>query len=889
MRIAIWWMIAVLLLVGCRGLAPVAPTGQPSASGAVDLFQGTLRVSLQRPRSVQTLPTQWDTVTLTATCNRLKVQPATRSYATSASVINPPATDLAFPTGSTVNLTAQLYYQSGLVAQGTASIASMAPGGNPVSITLTLQGPNVTSLAGNGFPIYSGDGGPAPSAQLNADLKAVEDAAGNIYVTDAGNARIRKVAPDGTISTLAGTGYAGFQGDNGPATRAKLSTSLRGLALDSSGNVYVADMGNQRIRMVCQTTGSYFGRAMTAGNIYTVVGGGASTADGVSPLAAQLTQPQDLAVDSSGNLFFSDLYGYRVRMVCAAGGTFFGQVMASNIIYTIAGNGTGGYSGDGIIGTSAQVQPIGVALDSSGNVFFVDSSYYVRMVARNSGTLFGRSTTAGFIYSIAGDGGNTGGTVDGQIASGSYLYQNNGITVDPAGNVLFTDGSTPYVIRTVARTVGTYYGQSMLANFIYRAIGQNSSGFWGGDGGPASASQFTSGLWGVSCNASGDFLVCDSQANRVQFIPAAAGTYYGQSMAARSIHVIAGNGVTTSFSGDGSSALAAQINNPQGVALDSAGNLLFADAGNQRIRKVTPGGVISTFAGTGTGGFADGTALSSQFNTPGDLAIDAAGNLYVADTFNHRIRKISTAGVVSTVAGSASFGTLAGDGGPATAASLYQPTGIALDSAGNVYLADSLNARIRMVCTVTGTYFGVSEAAGNIYSIVGTGGTGSTANGTAANNFQLGGSGLRSLAVDANGNLIVSCQSLNKVFMLCRAPGTYYGVPMTTAGQVYAIAGGGGSSPGDGGPATSASLSGPAGVGVDATGQLYFAENGGHRIRRVSTSGTISTVAGSGSAGWADGIASASIVNSPGGLVVSGGKVYFSDSGGYRVRVLTPQ
>jgi len=288
----------------------------------------------------------------------------------------------------------------------------------------------------------------------------------------------------------------------------------------------------------------------------------------------------------------------------------------------------------------------------------------------------------------------------------------------------------------------------------------------------------------------------------------------------------AGSGIN-GFSGEGGPATSARLNLPFGVALDAAGNLYIADYLNNRIRKVTPAGIISTVAGNGSWGFSGdrGPATSAQLSGPRGVAVDAAGNFYISDYANHRIRKVTTDGVISTVAGNGTSG-FSGDGGPATSAQLSYSNGVALDAAGNLYISDSNNNRIRMV-----------TPAGIISTVAGNGNYGFSSDGGPAISTQL--NLPRGVAVDATGNLYIADCGNNRIRRV------------TPAGIISTVAGNGtwGFS-GDGGAATSAQLNLPFGVGFGAAGSLYIADSGNNRVRKVSPAGVISTVAGNGTSGF---------------------------------------
>ncbi len=325
------------------------------------------------------------------------------------------------------------------------------------------------------------------------------------------------------------------------------------------------------------------------------------------------------------------------------------------------------------------------------------------------------------------------------------------------------------------------------------------------------------------------------------------------------IKTVAGNGLQ-GFGGDGGRATSAQLNEPRGVAVDAAGNLFIADYLNGRIRKVTPAGIISTVAGGGSSLDEGVPATSARLSITASVAVDAAGNLYIADTGNHRVRRVTPAGLITTVAGNGTDG-YSGDNGLATSAQLYFPAGVAVDAAGNVLIADTINNRIRKV-----------TSAGVITTIAGNGVPGSRGDNGPATSAQL----LlpESLAMDRDGNLYIA---------------QYYSVrKVTPAGLITTCAGNGISGfSGDGGPATSAQLGEAKGVAIDAAGNLYIGDANNNRIRRVTPAGFISTVSGNGTSGYGgdSGPAVAAYLNGPHGVAVdTAGNLYVANQGNDRVR-----
>ena len=545
----------------------------------------------------------------------------------------------------------------------------------------------ITTVAGNGTPGFSGDNGPATSAQLDGPYAIAADSSGNLYITDSD--RVRKVS-NGVITTVAGNGTLGFSGDNGPATSAQLNIPV-GVAVDPAGNLYIADSWNNRIRKVSN------------GVITTVAGNGTGGFSGDNgPAVSARLDFTGVAVDSAGNVYIAGSATSRIRKV------------SNGVITTVAGNGTGGFSGDNGSAISAQLNyPGGVAVDSAGNVYIADSG--------NSRI---RKVSNGVITTVAGGGMQLG---DSGPATSAQVYGPTGVAVDPAGNLYMAD-TFDNRIRKVSNGV------------ITTVVGNGTPGF-SGDGGPATSAQLTGPL-GVAVDSAGNLYIADSGNYRIRkvsngvitTVAGSGGPGYpligdnGPAVRAQlnpfGIAVDSGgnvyiadvgnnrmrkvsNGVITTVAGNGTSgsgddngpATSAQLDGPWGVAVDAAGNLFIADVGNNRIREVS-NGVITTVAGTGAQGFSgdDGPATSVQLNAPTGVAVDLAGNLYIADRNNNRIRKVS-GGVMTTVAGNGTLG-FSGDNGPATGAQLNYPRGVAVDSAGDVYMADVGNNRIRILTPV---------------------------------------------------------------------------------------------------------------------------------------------------------------------------------------------
>jgi uncharacterized protein (TIGR03437 family) len=560
-----------------------------------------------------------------------------------------------------------------------------------------VSGGVITTVAGVGTPGFGGDGGPAAAAQLNRPLGVAVDAAGDLYVADSVNGRVRRIS-GGVITTAAGNGTAGDSGDNGPAADARFR-NLVDVAVDSAGAFYVADSLAGRVRKVA------------GGVITTVAGTGVRGygGDGGPAAAALLYSPYGVAVDSLGNLYIADAGDNRIRKVSGA------------TITTLAGNGTSGYGGDGgPAGGAILNAPYGVAADGSG-VYVADS-----------GNNRLRKISDGTIATIAGDG-TAGFAGDGRPARDAQFNRPSAITGDPDGSLYISDS-------------GNHRVRKLANGIVSTAAGNGAAGF-GGDGGPGAGAGLQNPQQ-LAAGPAGDLYIADADNHRIRKI--AGGV----------ITTVAGSG-TAGYAGDGGPATGAKLNQPMGIAIDSAGDLYIADFSNNRIRKVS-NGVITTVAGTGQSGFSGdgGPATSAQLNSPLGLAVDRAGDLYIADYGNHRIRKVSS-GVITTVAGNGTQGG-SGDGGPATGAALNSPWAVAVDPAGDLYVADYGNHRVRKI------------SGGVITTIAGTGARGYTGDGGPALAARLDGPAGLYLAPD--GTLYVADSLNHRVRAVTKTGGVFSAV-----------------------------------------------------------------------------------------------------------------
>ncbi|MGO8874137.1 MAG: hypothetical protein ACLQPH_22550, partial [Acidimicrobiales bacterium] len=716
---------------------------------------------------------------------------------------------------------------------------------------------------------YGGDGGPANDAACDGPYGLAVDRAGDLFIADYENDRVRVVpaatgplfgvpVTAGDINTIAGDGTWGYAGDGGAATSAELAYPAA-VAVDPSGNLVICDSGNDVLRVVAAATGTFYGRAMVAGDIYTVAGDGTagSTGNGGPATSAELDQPAAVAVDAHGNLVIADLGNSRVRVVAAATGTFYGRAMAAGDIYTVAGDGTAGSTGNGGPATSAELeQPAGVAVDAHGDLVVTDlAGNRVRIVAEQSGTAYGVHVSAGDVYTLAGTGSPTF-SGDGGPAVRAALSAPRGVVVDAAGNVVIADSGNNRV-RVIAATSGTFYGRPVSAGDIATVAGTGALGGFSGDGGPASDALLNLPT-GVAADSAGAVVVADQNNNRIRYVPDHSGTEFGRSMTGGSLYTIAGTG-TAGSSGDGGPGPAAELDAPSGVALDADGNVLEAEFASNRIRVVANRsgsfygrsmsvGDIYTVAGTGAvGSTGDGSpATAGKIDAPENLTLDRAGNIVFTEFYGNKVRVVAersgtfygrpmTAGDIYTLAGTGMAGN-SGDGGPASAATLQQPVGVAVDHAGNLVVGDFQNDEVRMIAAASGTFYGRTMTAGDIYTLAGNGTQGSTGDGGPAAAAEL--SSPAGVAVDAAGNVVVADSGNKVIRVVAAASGQFYGQAMT-AGDIYTAAGGGSSSCTTGVespvPSSGVSLSVPLGVAVAGSGRLVVSDTANNCVRELET------------------------------------------------------
>ncbi len=646
-------------------------------------------------------------------------------------------------------------------------------------------GQTVTTVAGG----YVGDGSSPLKAAFRLPVAVALDKNQNAYITERGDHRIRKITPTGAVSTYAGTGISGYSGDGGPANAAMISYPTW-LLVDSGGNLVFADFGNSRVRKID-----------TTGKISTIAGNGTFgyTGDRGPATQAELENPWGVLYDSAGNLYISDSTACVVRRVDTHG-----------IITTVAGNGTCAYGGDNGPATQAELNvPTGLALDTSKNLYISDAFNSRVRIVNSSGTI---KTFAG--NGLPGFSGDGGPATSAAIGAPRGLAYRSG--------VLYIANAGKSRIRTV--TTG-------ITNNINTFAG--SSFGYDGDGNPPLSTQF---------------------ANPFAVLPLSASTAVFTDRGNARIRELLGGKVKTvagGFLGDSNAATSAALVEPENVAFDIHGNAYLADAAGNRIRKVDTTGKITTVAGTGVSGYTNdgGLATQAKLDFPYGVAVDANGNIFIADNFNGVIRKVDTKGVITTFATNPNFFSLqtlaldglgnlfAVDSGTcvvwkidgngnvtvaagveftcgynsdniqATSAELNNPYGIAFDSTGNLYIADSNNNRVRLVNT-----------SGVITTTVGDGNCGFTGDNGPPASAEV----CLPEAVALSGTTLYIADTFNVRIR-------------KVAGNVITTYAGTGISGynGDGLAALSTNLDDPVALAVDPTGKLYEVDDLQGRLRRI--------------------------------------------------------
>jgi streptogramin lyase len=704
---------------------------------------------------------------------------------------------------------ARFFDPAGLTLDSSGNLY-VADTGNSTIRMVTAAGV-VTTLAGLPGAIGYTEG-TGQAARFDTPIGITVDSSGNVYVADAVNNTIRKITPAGAVTTLAGLSMAPSKGStDGTATAARFYAPRR-TAVDSSGNVYVADTFNHVIRKI------------TAAGVVTTLAGSAGyfgSADGTGS-AARFDSPIGITVDGSGNVYVADTYNCTIRKVTPA-----------SVVTTLAGSP--GYEGsaDGTGSAARFALPGDVAVDGSSNVYVADTSNHTIRKVSPTGVV---TTLAG----AAGTSGSTNGT------GTAALFDNPlGLTVDSGGNVYVADAFN-YTIRKITS-----------AGVVTTMVG--TAGVAGSTDGTGTAGLFAV-VEGVAVDNKGNLYVADTGNETIRMVTSAG-----------VVTTLAGTvGIKGHLDGTGS---AAQFSNPTGLAVDSSGNLYVADYGNNTVRKVTPGGaayttysgVVSTLAGSaGNAGYANGTGGAAQFNNPAGLTFDSQGNLYVADTGNNTIRKITSSGMVTTAAGSPTDRSNLSRNGQLILARFNAPNAVAVDSSNNLYVADTGNSEIRLV-----------TAAGVVSTLAGTAGLRGFTDGVGSGaHFNIP----EGLALDSSGNVYVA-DTYNDAIR-----------EVTPSGQVATVAGLTSNIGNTDGTNSAAQFNQPMSTAVDGSGNVYVADSGNSTIRVIAAGGGVTTLAGSADyTGSTDGTGTAARLNVEEGVALdSAGNIYVADSGNNTIRMITP-
>ncbi|MGE0131651.1 MAG: SBBP repeat-containing protein [Blastocatellales bacterium] len=765
----------------------------------------------------------------------------------------------------------------------------------------------ITTVAGSGPPGvggFGGDGGPATQAQLNDPRGVAVDAAGNVYIADSNNHRIRKVdAATGIITTVAGTGEAGFSGDGGPATQAKIATP-HGLAFDKAGNLLISDYGNLRIR-----------RIASDGVINTIAGGASGdgpSGDGGPATQARFMTPFSLTVDASDNIYVAESDGHRIR-----------RIKPDGIIDTIAGLLGFGFTGDGGAATVAKMgYPRGVAADRLGRLYVTDSANLrIRRIApvsfADTGspsisitspsssfyatqipfvTISGVASDERGVFQVkwSSDRGGAGaamGTDSWTIPRAALQSGQNRIVVtafDAAGNSssaeieigLSLDVIPPSVVInnpttgnsfTTTNGVLTLGGRVSDANGIAEVKWKSDRGDHGWASGESSWTVegilLREGLNQITVTA------FDMAGN--PGMATIAVTYNPEYI----ISTVAGGNTRVGELGDGKPATSVALAAVKLIAMDRTGAIYFTEQTHHRVRKITPDGIVATVAGTGEPGYSGdgGPATQAKIWEPSAIALDGAGNLYLM-TFNPSIvaegyvRKVDPSGVITTHSvGQVSFDF-----------HTYPPvsalSALAVDSDGNIYFASGNRLRKATpsgaITTIAGNGAFCSEPIGD----------GGPATATTI-------CSPTSIAFDRHGNIYIAEAGRYRIRKIDRA-----GIISTVAGTGQPVSGGSATPANDGASAAAVALNHPLGVAFDVGGNLLIAETGGSRIRKVNAAGIISTIAGhqtlypsvGGYRGDGDAATWAELFQPTQIAVDQTGSVYVADLAGQRIRKLTP-
>ena len=731
---------------------------------------------------------------------------------------------------------------------------------------------HIRDVAGTGKAGFSGDGGLATAAQLNRPYSPFKDRSGSLYFADWGNSRIRRIDASGIVTTVAGDGTVGVSGDGGPAVQASLNHP-QDVFVDSEQNIFIAETGSDRVRKIDRS-----------GIISTIAGGGSLTGyHGARATDARLSDPEGLFVTREGDLLIADGGNHVIAKVVGVAA----PTSLSEGIFTVTDE-------------TIDVDPPTMVEHSVHPDSLVDPYSTQFTITFDEIVDYGEVETQFRTGNEIEPGRRT------SFGKRNWSRDDRTLTISHLGNLQY---GRDYILH-ISRVRDVHANQAADILLPFRTISDESlppgtavtvvdaryvSSLTTDDAGNLFyVDAWAGGVWRVDPNGVGTRVGAiqnlEDRVNPSDVFLSPDGTLFIAEYSASAVYAIPGGAVAgkdprpdpsgyywgvSGFDGDGREATDCMIDRPTGVFVDPDGNLYIADTGNHRIRRVDGGtGVVSTIAGNGRSGYSGdgGPATSARLHSPVDVCVSSEGDLYIVDLNNHRVRKVqSGTGLITTVAGDG-WPRYAGDDGPADQASLFSPTDVEIDGDGCLYIADWANHRIRKV-----------DGSGVISTLAG------------------GFNGPFAIAIDVQGNLFVADaknQRIRKIVHVARPAGYPQGVyevpgvvpeppaeDILLPGSMHIVVGfdAEGSYDGDGGDGMSGRLNGATNTAIDRDGNLYIADSGNHRILRVDPSGTICTLVGG------DSDMSAARLSSPRDVAVDlDGQLIIADIGNHRIVKFDP-